>query len=128
MASPGRRHRLRGVASGEAAGDEGYLAQVELRADLPFSPGGTQWQAFMFTDLGSTITNKTPAVAGLVPNHYRIGAYGLGLNITRAGLFQVRTMWAHKMGSNPGANPLNGNDGDGKQDRSRFWLQAVTQF
>jgi hemolysin activation/secretion protein len=126
--SLGGAQGVRAYPSGEAAGDEGYLAQVELRADLPFSPGGTQWQAFMFTDLGSTITNKTPAVAGLVPNHYRIGAYGLGLNITRAGLFQVRTMWAHKMGSNPGANPLNGNDGDGKQDRSRFWLQAVTQF
>lgn len=119
---------VRAYPSGEASGDEGYLAQIELRADLPFSPGGTQWQLFAFYDQGGTTRNHTDFVPGILPNRYTIGGYGLGLNITRAGSFQVRGIWAQKAGSNPGANTLNGTDADGRADRSRFWLQAVTQF
>ena len=120
---------VRGYPSGEAAGDSGYVAQIELRADLPFEPMGTQWQTFLFVDHGSITVNKTNyLVGGLTPNSYGLGSYGIGLNVAKTGTFQVRAMYAHKSGSNPGRNLLTGADADGKSSSSRFWLQAVTQF
>ena len=120
---------VRGYPSGEAAGDSGYVAQIELRADLPFEPMGTQWQTFLFVDHGSITVNKTNyLVGGLTPNSYGLGSYGVGLNVAKTGTFQVRAMYAHKSGSNPGRNLLTGADADGKSSSSRFWLQAVTQF
>ena len=127
--SLGGAQAVRGYPSGEAAGDTGYVAQVELRADLPITAGDSLWQAILFTDYGSITQNRNNyIVGGLTPNSYTLKSWGLGLNIARAGVFQVRTMWAAKMGDNPGRNAVTGNDADGKASRSRFWLQATTQF
>lgn len=127
--SLGGAQGVRGYPSGEAAGDSGYVAQIELRADLPFEPSGTQWQAFAFVDRGGITLNKNNfVVAGLTPNSYSLGSYGIGLNVAKTGLFQIRAMWAHKSGNNPGASLLTGADADGKTGRSRLWFQAVTQF
>jgi len=127
--SLGGAQGVRGYPSGEAAGDSGYVAQIELRADLPFEPMGTQWQAFAFVDHGAITLNKTQfVVGGLTPNSYSLGSYGVGLNVAKTGSFQVRAMYAHKSGSNPGRSLLTGADADGKSSSSRFWLQAVTQF
>lgn len=127
--SLGGAQGVRGYPSGEAAGDSGYVAQVEFRADLPFEPSGTQWQAFLFADHGAITLNKTNyVVGGLVPNHYSLGSWGIGLNVAKTGIFQIRTMWAKKTGSNPGRSLLTGADADGKTGNSRLWFQAVTQF
>lgn len=120
---------VRAYPSGEASGDDGTIAQVELRADLPINGFNALWQGFLFYDHGQITVNHTQFVAGgLTPNNYSLKGWGLGLNITRAGLFQVRGMWATKIGDNPGRNLLTGADADGRSDRSRFWLQAVTLF
>jgi hemolysin activation/secretion protein len=127
--SLGGAQGVRGYPSGEAAGDSGYVAQIELRTDLPFEPAGTQWQAFAFVDHGSITVNKSNyVVGGLTPNSYGLGSWGVGLNVAKAGVFQIRTMWAHKSGSNPGRSLLTGADADGKSGSSRIWFQAVTQF
>ncbi len=120
---------VRGYPSGEASGDAGYVGQLELRADLPFD-GALQWQSFLFYDIGNIKPNHTryPS-AGLTPDSYDLSSWGLGLNVAMTGIFQVRAIWAQKIGSNPGAiTGPNFFDVDGKKDRSRFWLQAVTQF
>ena len=127
--SLGGAQGVRGYPSGEAAGDSGYVAQIELRADLPIEVSGTAWQAFVFLDHGAITLNKNNfVVGGLVPNSYGLGSYGVGLNVAKTGLFQVRAMYAHKSGNNPGKSLLTGADADGKTSSSRFWLQAVTQF
>ena len=127
--SLGGAQGVRGYPSGEAAGDSGYVAQIELRADLPIEAGGTQWQAFVFADHGGISINKNNfIVGGLTPNHYSLGSYGVGLNVAKTGLFQIRAMYAHKSGTNPGRSLLTGADADGKSGSSRFWFQAVTQF
>jgi hemolysin activation/secretion protein len=127
--SLGGAQGVRGYPSGEAAGDNGYVAQIELRADLPLEVMGTQWQAFVFYDHGATTVNRENfIVAGLTPNHYSLKSWGLGLNLAKAGIFQVRAMWAHKIGENPARNFVTGEDADGKKERSRVWFQAVTQF
>ena len=120
---------VRGYPSGEASGDAGFVAQIELRADLPFSPGNTQWQGFVFYDHGDiSVNQRNYIVGGLTPNHYSLQGWGIGLNITKAGSFQLRSILASKIGDNPGRNSITGNDADGKNSRSRFWFQAVTQF
>ena len=125
----GGAQAVRGYPSGEAVGDAGYIAQLELRADLPINALESLWQGFLFTDYGSITQNRNNFVAaGLIPNSYVLKSWGLGLNVAKAGTFQVRTMWASKIGDNPGRNILTGNDADGKSSRSRFWLQATTQF
>jgi hemolysin activation/secretion protein len=127
--SLGGAQGVRGYPSGEAAGDSGYVAQFELRADLPIEAGNSQWQAFVFADRGGITINKNNyIVGGLTPNDYSLGSWGIGLNVAKAGLFQIRTMYAHKTGSNSGASPVTGADADGKSSRSRLWFQAVTQF
>jgi hemolysin activation/secretion protein len=127
--SLGGAQGVRGYPSGEAAGDQGYVAQVELRADLPLDVGGTMWQAFLFADHGHINLNKNNfAAGGITANSYSLASWGLGLNVARTGLFQMRAMWAHKSGDNPGRNILNGSDADGKTGSSRLWFQAVTQF
>lgn len=102
--SLGGAQGVRGYAPGEATGDKGYVTQFELRADLPIE-GATQWQAFLFYDHGgirqdhTRYTPITPAAA------YSLDSAGLGLNISRAGSFQIRAMWAKAVGSNNGATP-----------------------
>jgi hemolysin activation/secretion protein len=119
---------VRGYPSGEGTGDEGYVAQIELRADLPIE-GSVQWQGFMFYDNGAVrVNNRNFIVGGLVPNSYYLSSWGLGLNITRTGVFQIRALWAKKVGDNEGATPPNFNDVDGRKGKSRLWFQAVTQF
>jgi hemolysin activation/secretion protein len=119
---------VRGYPSGEGSGDEGYVAQIELRADLPIE-GATQWQSFMFYDNGGIkVNNRNYIAAGLVPNGYYLSSWGLGLNVSRAGMFQIRAIWAKKVGDNEAATAPNFNDVDGKRGRSRLWFQAVTQF
>lgn len=118
---------VRAYPSGEAGGDEGYVAQLELRGDLPYDGLGSLWQAFVFADYGAITVAHTPYVAGAL-NRYALSGWGLGLNVTRAGVFQVRAFVATKLGGNPGANATTGADADGRSDRTRLWMQAVTQF
>jgi hemolysin activation/secretion protein len=126
--SLGGAQGVRSYASGEATGDRGYIAQVELRADLPIQ-GSLQWQGFLFTDYGNiTVNRNNYVVAGLTPNSYSLKSWGLGLNVAKTGTFQIRAMWATGIGDNPGKSPINGTDAEGKTSRSRLWFQAVTQF
>ncbi len=119
---------VRGYPGGEASGDQGYIAQIELRADLPME-GSLLWQTFLFLDHGGIKVNRTPfGGVGPVPNNYELNGWGVGLNITKSGAFQLRTIWAQKIGNNPGAIAPNFVDADGKNDRGRLWFQAVTQF
>ncbi len=119
---------VRGYPGGEASGDGGYIAQIELRADLPID-GSVQWQSFLFYDYGGIRINQKPfGATGTVPNTYELSSWGLGLNLAMTGVFQIRTIYAQKIGTNPGATLPNFYDADGKKDRHRIWFQAVTQF
>lgn len=124
----GGANGVRGYPSGEGSGDEGYVAQLELRADLPIE-GATQWQSFLFFDNGGIkVNNRNFTVGGLTPNGYYLSSWGLGLNISRTGMFQIRALWAKKVGDNEAATAPNFNDVDGRRGKSRLWFQAVTQF
>jgi hemolysin activation/secretion protein len=120
---------VRGYAPGEATGDIGYVAQLELRADLPVA-GTTQWQAFAFYDHGAMRQDESRYAGSAIGRTfaYSLDSAGIGLNVSRVGLFQVRAVWAKAVGANNGATAPLFNNVDGTRKRERFWFQAVTQF
>ena len=127
--SLGGAQGVRAYPSGEATGDQGYVGQIELRADLPIEAYQLSYQAFLFTDYGYITVNRNNYVAGGInANNYSLRAMGIGINIAKAGSFQIRSFVATKRGNNPAASVLTGADVDGSSSRTRFWLQAVSQF
>jgi hemolysin activation/secretion protein len=118
---------VRAYPTGEATGDAGLLANLELRHD--FAPG-LQFAAFL--DHGQIVLhrNEWPGWQGAntrISNRYGLSGYGLGVNWNRPGSLSVRASVAHRIGQNPGRD-VNDNDSDGTQNRTRFWLQAITYF
>jgi hemolysin activation/secretion protein len=127
--SLGGAQGVRGYAPGEATGDQGYVTQLELRADLPVE-GATQWQAFLFYDHGAMRQDHIRYAGSALPPafSYALDSTGVGLNVSRAGSFQIRAIYAKAVGSNNGATAPTFNNVDGTKKRERLWFQAVTQF
>jgi len=58
----------------------------------------------------------------------QLAGVGLGASLTRPGQWEVRAQWAHKVGSNAGRNPVTGADADGRNSRSRAWVDLRLSF
>lgn len=118
---------VRAYPTGEAVGDEGLLANLELRYDW-----GPSLQLAAFLDHGEIRLhrNEWPGWQGAntrISNRYGLSGYGLGLNLNRPASFSLRASIAHRIGENPGRD-VNDNDSDGTQNRTQFWLQAIAFF
>lgn len=118
---------VRAYPTGEAVGDEGFLANLELRYE--FRP---RLQLAAFLDYGHIRLHRYewPGWQGAntrISNRYALSGYGLGVNWNQPGSFTVRASVARRIGENPGRD-MNDNDSDGNNDRTRFWLQAVTYY
>jgi hemolysin activation/secretion protein len=118
---------VRAYPTGEATGDEGLLATLELRYD--FEPG---LQVAAFVDHGEIRLhrNEWPGWQGAntrIRNRYGLSGYGIGVNWNQPGSFAVRASVAQRIGDNPGRD-VNDNDSDGTKNRIRFWLQAIKYF
>ena len=116
----GGMNGVRAYPEGEAYADQGLLATVEGRMDLPrfadAMPGRMQLVAF--ADTGSVTTNHSPWAAG--SNHRSLSGAGVGLNWAEPGNFLVRAYYARKVGNEA---PLSAPDKSG-----RFWVQLVKYF
>lgn len=116
----GGMNAVRAYPEGEAFGDEGFVATVEARLDLPkFSgPLPGQVQLVAFVDAGSVTLNKRPWTSG--DNRRTLSAAGVGAVWSDPGNFMVRAYYAHKLGNDTALSA---------PDRSgRFWIQAVKYF
>jgi hemolysin activation/secretion protein len=103
---------VRAYPEGEASGDQGWLANVELRWQA--MPG---WQLQAFEDAGSIQTNRRPWTD--VSNHNHLSGAGLGL------------VWAHdRMSLNlTAAWPTNHeNPAPQPQRKPRLWAQFAAGF
>jgi hemolysin activation/secretion protein len=113
---------VRAYAVGEASGDSGWLASVELRRD--FGLFGLRAQGLGFVDAGG-ITQHQTLWNGALPdpsaNHYHLAGAGLGFNISGA-RWNLRSAWSHAIGSNPGRSAA-GLEADGRAERQRAWVQ-----
>lgn len=90
---------VRAYPQGEASGDEGWLANLELRYAL-----GESWQALVFLDHGQVTLDKDPAPAATGNQRHLTGS-GLGLSWGVQG-WQISTTAAWKTdGGAPSSGP-----------------------
>ena len=119
---------VRAHAVGEASGDGGWLATVELRHEFRAAPN-VQAQALVFADAGGVTLHKhlwPSALQAGRDNNVGLSGIGFGLNLYSQG-WQLRSAVARAVGSNEGRQP-DGRDADGRTSRTRAWLQASTSF
>jgi len=117
---------VRAYPQGEAPGDEGLLANLELRWDLPLD---AQLAAFLDHGEIELRKNRFAVLAGTngPPNRYSLTGAGIALNWRLPDDFTVRSSLATRIGDNPGRD-VNGNDNDGTHDDVRFWLGVAKYF
>ncbi|MDA8160108.1 MAG: hypothetical protein M0T76_05225 [Desulfobacteraceae bacterium] len=122
---------VRAYPVGEATGDSGRILTCELRYDLkPWATLGVP-QVVAFYDAGWTELHHSPwansgtALANL--NSYWLSGAGLGFNLAKDNLYDLKLAWATTLGNNPGRS-LSGNDADGLSNNNRFWLQGQVRF
>ncbi len=122
---------IRAYPVGEASGDSGWLANLELRYDLPAISALGRLQFVGFYDIGHiTLHRATNGIATATltgRNSYSLAGWGLGVSLAKTGSYQVRLSWAEKIGDNPGRSST-GLDADGSADKSRLWLQAMLWY
>ncbi len=115
----GGANGVRAYPQGEATGDSGYVATMELRYTLNIAVLPGLLQPFVFVDNGGVTVNENPFVAG--PNTRHLSAGGLGLTWVKAGDFQVKLTLATRLGEQRST----ASDTD---RHTRGWLQAIKYF
>ncbi len=111
---------VRAYGTGEAAGDEGYLATAELRYVVPglrpFGSNGLQLTTFI--DTGRVTLQQDP-IAG-ARNTRELTGYGFGANLLD-NKYTIRAAYAWKASGSENATAT-------KDDNGRVWLQGVLWF
>ncbi|MEO8155568.1 MAG: ShlB/FhaC/HecB family hemolysin secretion/activation protein [Rhizobacter sp.] len=115
---------VRAYPSLEGSGDSGWLATAEWRYSMQRD---LQWVAFY--DHGEVRVDHDDSYAGAPAiGHVALKGAGVGLNWSGFGRYTVRARVAQRIGSNPLASPLTGNDSDGSLQRTRVWLALIAVF
>ncbi|HUE92464.1 ShlB/FhaC/HecB family hemolysin secretion/activation protein [Pseudomonas sp.] len=121
---------VRAYPVGEASGDHGWLATLELRRNLDLNLPGVTLQGLGFFDTGRVWLNENPWPGSInnagETNRYDLHAVGLGANLW-AGDFSFRTAVARTLDNNPGRSQ-SGLDADGRASDWRAWVQASYAF
>ncbi len=128
--SLGGPNGIRAYPVGEGAGDEGQLISTNLRYNMPVAASSGALQISCFFDAGRVTLQKNEGVSPSTAtnlNNYWIQGAGLGFNYSYLAKFALRGSWAHVIGDNPGRSSA-GNNADGHNDKSRFWMQATAYF
>jgi len=129
--SLGGPNGLRAYPVGEASGDKGQLLSTELRYALPLEAKLGTLELIGFYDAGHITVNNNRYTGDITnatnSNDYWLLGAGAGLNYAYSGSFSLRATWAHVIGDNAGRDSA-GNNSDGWNDKSRFWLQSIFSF
>ncbi|MDD5754353.1 MAG: ShlB/FhaC/HecB family hemolysin secretion/activation protein, partial [Methylococcales bacterium] len=122
---------VRAYPTGEASGDSGYVANFEMRYDVPYKTDIGTLQLVGFFDTGyivqhdnrwkNDVTNKSGR------NEYSLHGSGIGINFAHVNHFSIRGTWAHTVGENAGVS-MAGNDSSGQHDDNRFLLNTLVSF
>ncbi|HEU0233508.1 MAG TPA: ShlB/FhaC/HecB family hemolysin secretion/activation protein [Gallionella sp.] len=111
----GGAYGVRAYPQGEGSGDEGWLANLELRHSF-----NDTLQGMLFYDAGSVTFNRNQFAAAA--NTRYISGAGVGANANLAGV-QIKTYLAWRTGGGrPTSEPVTLNR------NPRLWLQASKQF
>ena len=123
----GGQQGIRAYPTGEAAGDSGWLVNLEYRHEL-----NNQWGVVGFVDYGSvqqrhSVFDGWNSANPSMVNNYDLAGAGASLAWSPAQGRQVTLTLANRIGDNPGRSAT-GNDSDGKADSARLWLQSSFAF
>ncbi|MFZ4524009.1 MAG: ShlB/FhaC/HecB family hemolysin secretion/activation protein [Chlorobium sp.] len=128
--SLGGPNAVRAYPVGEAPGDEGQLVSADIRYTLPLAASLGTLQITSFFDAGHITLNRDRYTGDVTNdagrNTYWLQGAGVGLNYFFSQKGALRCSWAHVIGSNPGQ--YQGKNADGRDDKSRFWLQGELYF
>jgi hemolysin activation/secretion protein len=115
----GGMNAVRAYPEGEAFADEGLLATIEARMDLPkFTSSPARLQLVAFVDAGSVTIDHAPWASGT--NHRNLRGAGVGMNWFEPGNFMVRAYYALKLGNERAVSA---------PDRAgRLWISATKYF
>lgn len=110
--SLGGTYGVRAYAQGAATGDQGWLANIEVRYAL-----SDAWQVFGLLDHGEVDVNKTPWLEN-VNNQRSLTGAGIGARLTTSSWQVSATV----------AEPINKDDAITQDQDTQFWLQAIWSF
>ncbi len=129
--SLGGPYGVRAYPVNEGRGDQGFLTNVELRYSLPKPTILGQWQFKAFYDTGFVKLNKDNYAGGVATatgrNLYSLSGAGVGVNLVKAGRYNVTASWATSVGPNPGRDAT-GMNADGMDDSHQCWVQGIVWF
>ena len=106
---------------GEALGDGGAIATLELRDSFAAPALGSDLTLSVFRDDGWLTVNHTPWAGYQGPVHRNLGSTGLGVDLLRQNRYDVKAMWAIR---DPGGEA----DTSTRDHRSWLWFQAQIFF
>jgi hemolysin activation/secretion protein len=109
----------------EGTGDQGWLGTIEGRYNV-----SAQAQASLFYDMGwiQQFKSTSHLTQMLGPNTYNLKGWGASVSYNHNNVVSLRFTVASRIGGNPNANPITGADGDGTNDRTRFWFNVTVNL
>lgn len=113
---------VRGYPVGEAVGDEGAAATLELRDSFALAAlGGDNLTLSLFRDNGWLKVNHTPWAGYQGARQRHLGSTGIGADLLRRNRYDLKLMWALR---DPGGEP----DTATRDHRNWLWFQAQVFF
>jgi hemolysin activation/secretion protein len=113
---------VRGYPVGEAPGDEGAAATLELRNSFALAAlGGDNLTLSLFRDVGWLKVNHSPWAGYQGPRQRHLASTGLGADLLHQSRYDFKVMWAIR---DPGGET----DTATRDHRSWLWLQAQIFF
>jgi hemolysin activation/secretion protein len=114
---------VRAYPAGETAGDQSAIAQLEYHRRLREG-----LRAFAFYDHGWIELHRHPWAGFTGRNRVQLKGVGAGVVWNPHQRVELSLIGAAKVGRNPLADPLTGNDSDGRSRRYRLWSFATVRF
>ena len=114
---------VRAYPAGETAGDQSAIAQIEYHRRLREG-----LRAFAFYDHGWIELHRHPWTGFTGRNRVQLKGVGAGVVWNPHQRVELSLIGAAKVGRNPLADPLTGNDSDGRSRRYRLWSFATVRF
>jgi hemolysin activation/secretion protein len=114
---------VRAYPAGETAGDQSAIAQLEYHRRL-----GEGLRAFAFYDHGWIELHRHPWTGFTGRNRVQLKGTGVGVAWAAHRRVELSLIGAAKVGRNPLADPVTGNDSDGRSRRYRIWSFATVRY
>jgi hemolysin activation/secretion protein len=127
----GGPYGVRAYPIGEARGDTGHLATLELRRNMIIAPAPGTFQVAGFLDTGRVQIHRdftgVPVATATARDEYSLNGAGLSMRWSYRSTHASATL-ARTLGSNPGRSALDGSNSDGRHEQWPFWVQCAVRF